>query len=112
MNPGLQSLISYEPTGLLHKPPMTGDQRLPGQSVALETGKEQRHLSDILHRCEFTVDGLTQHDLFNHIFFADTQRLRLFRDLFIDQGSTYKAGADDITGRIISFILKTMIWRI
>src|ERR1700761_6882543 len=40
---------------LLHEPAMADDDRLAGQRVGLERGKEQRRLGDVIRGGEFTV---------------------------------------------------------
>lgn len=45
----------------LHEPAMAHDQRLAGQRVAFEAGKEYRRFGDVLDRGEFSVHRVLQH---------------------------------------------------
>mmetsp|Transcript_49009 Transcript_49009/g.115128 ORF Transcript_49009/g.115128 Transcript_49009/m.115128 type:complete len:426 (+) Transcript_49009:554-1831(+) len=82
--------------GLLHRPAVADDHGLTGQRLGREAGKHQRHLGHIVGRRELTVDGFLEHDLLDDIRFADAQCQRLLGNLFVHQGRSDEAGADDI----------------
>src|SRR5260221_8289773 len=54
---------------LLHEPSVADDDRLTGQCVRTEAGKEERSFRHVFHGGEFPVHGFFQHDVLDHILF-------------------------------------------
>ena len=68
---------------LLHKPAMTDNHRLARKSIAAKTRKKQCGFGDILHRREFAIHGLFQHNVFDDFLFGNAKLFCLFRDLLV-----------------------------
>ncbi len=80
---------------------MADNDRLTCERIGFKTTQEYRQLRDVLHGSKFTINSFSEHHIFDHVCFGNTEGFGLFRDLLIYQRCTYKAGADNIGANIV-----------
>src|ERR1700735_4194206 len=58
---------------LLHEPAVADDDGLAGERVGTERREEQRGFRHVVHRGEFAIHGLLEHDVLDHLLLGDTE---------------------------------------
>ena len=69
---------------------------MAGQRIGREAGKKSGAPGDVVERRELAVDSLLQHDVLDHIIFADAELFCLLRNLLFHEWRFDKSGADHV----------------
>src|SRR6266849_6057872 len=83
---------SNPPPALLHEPSVADDNGLAGERIRIESSEEERGFRHILHRGEFTVHGVFQHDVLDHVLLGNAEFLGLLCDLLVHQRGEHEHG--------------------
>ena len=76
----------------LHEPAVADNERLAGQRICPEAGKEQGHFGHVLNGSEGVINRTAEHDRLDNVVFADPEFLACWGICFATNGVFTKPG--------------------